>query len=75
MAAGGCRPDRRRTWGEKDLCKRTVAEDGAIECTSPAFEGAAEPFETTVQVSLDGQHFAAGGGATFKYEGGGAKKK
>ncbi len=53
----------------------TVAEDGAIECTSPAFEGAAEPFETTVQVSLDGQHFAAGGGATFKYEGGGAKKK
>ena len=53
----------------------TVAEDGAIQCASPLFEGATEPFDTTVQVSLDGQHYAETGGGTFRYEGGGGKPK
>ena len=52
-----------------------VAEDGAIECVTPVFEGAEEPFDTTVQASLDGQHFSEKGGATYRFEGGGAKKK
>lgn len=53
----------------------TIAEDGAIECVTPVFEGAEEPFDTTVQASLDGQHFSEKGGATYRFEGGGAKKK
>ena len=53
----------------------TVAEDGAIESVTPVFEGAEEPFDTTVQASLDGQHFSEKGGATYRFEGGGAKKK
>ena len=53
----------------------TVADDGAIECVAPAFEGAAEPFDATVHVSLDGQSYPEGGGATFRYEGAAGKKK
>ena len=53
----------------------TVAEDGAIECVTPVFEGAEEPFDTMVQVSLDGQHYSEKGGGSFRFEGGGAKKK
>ena len=53
----------------------TVADDGAIECVAPAFEGAAEPFDAAVHVSLDGQSYPDGAGATFRYEGAAGKKK
>ena len=46
-----------------------------IECVAPAFEGAAEPFDAAVHVSLDGQSYPEGAGATFRYEGAAGKKK
>ena len=51
------------------------AFSGAIECVSPAFEGAAEPFDVNVQVSLDGQTYPEGGACAFRYEGAAGKKK
>ena len=39
------------------------------------FEAAAEPFDATVTVSLDGEHFAESGGSTYRYESAAGKKK
>ena len=44
-----------------------------VTVVAPAFENAAEPFDATVQLSVDGGQFIEPGLA-FKYEGGGKKK-
>jgi len=54
----------------------TFADDGSVACETPVFEGADSPFDTNVQLTVDGQIFSPVTEATvFKFEAGGGKKK
>lgn len=49
-------------------------EDGTLQCTAPAFEAPAGPFDAAVQVSLNGQQFPDNS-IVYRYEGAPPKGK